>query len=264
MDCDVEEPNAHLFLKGMLREQQTVSVPVPQVNESLCDGCGECSDFCQFNAIVSLGSKPLVFPELCHGCGGCPQICPQQAISEGDHRIGVVEILESGHVTLVQGRLDIGAPISPPLIKAVKSQRRRELPAILDAPAGTSCPVITALKKTDFVVLVSEPTPFGLHDLELAVEMVRALSVPFGVVINRIGIGDDRVHAFCSRQGITILLEIPHDRRIAEACSKGELLVETLPEYRGPFENLLERTFELRESSGRQECCEKLACEDGA
>jgi MinD superfamily P-loop ATPase len=264
LDCDVEEPNTNLFLKGVVQEQRTVSLPVPQVNESLCDGCGECSHFCQFNAIVSLGSKPLVFPELCHGCGGCAQICPQQAISEEDRRIGVVEILESNPVTLVQGRLDIGAPMSPPLIKAVKSQRRRELPAILDAPAGTSCPVITALKNTDFVVLVSEPTPFGLHDLELAVEVVRALSIPFGVVVNRVGIGDDRVHSFCSQQGISVLLEIPHDRRIAEACSKGELLVEALPEYYQAFENLLERTFALRESSGQQAHSEKRACEHGA
>jgi MinD superfamily P-loop ATPase len=243
LDCDVEEPNAHLFLNGSVQTQETVAIPVPEVNESLCDGCGECSRFCQFNAIVSLGKKPLVFPELCHGCGGCAQVCPQRAIHEKDRRIGVVEILQSDQITLAQGRLDIGAALAPPLIKAVKSQFGDGIPAFVDAPPGTSCPVIAALKDTDFVLLVTEPTPFGLYDLKLAVGMVRELRIPFGVAINRVGIGDDRVHEFCNQEGISILLEIPDDRRIAEAYSKGAILVDVLPEYRRRFQSLMETTF---------------------
>src|SRR4030066_54258 len=173
LDCDVEEPNDHLFLKGAPRGEETVTIPVPQVDESLCDGCGECGRFCEYHAIVSFGAT-----------------------------------------------------------------------AILDAPPGTSCPVIATLRGADFVMLVTEPTPFGLHDLDLAVDMVRELCIPFGVVVNRVGIGDDRVHVFCKNKGIPMLLEIPDDRRIAEAYSRGELVVEALPEYLAHFERLREAVRE--------------------
>lgn len=249
LDCDVEEPNDHLFLIGPAREQEIVTMPVPQVDGSLCDACGECSRFCQYNAIVSLRTKPIVFPELCHGCGGCAVVCPQRAIRETERRIGVVETIESENVTLIQGRLDVGVALAPPLIRAAKSRMRQETPAILDAPPGTSCPVIAALRGADFVTLVTEPTPFGLHDLTLAVEMVRELRIPFGVVVNRAGIGDDRVHAFCRREEIPLLLEMPDDRRIAEAYSRGSLIVDALPEYRSVFETLLARTLGLRNAA---------------
>jgi MinD superfamily P-loop ATPase len=244
LDCDVEEPNDHLFLKGILREEETVTIPVPQVDESLCDGCGECGRFCEYHAIVSFGATALVFPEMCHGCGGCAKVCPRKAIRERGQRIGVVETMESGNVTLIQGRLDVGVAMSPPLIRAVKARLRKGASAILDAPPGTSCPVIATLRGADFVVLVTEPTPFGLHDLRLAVDMVRELRIPFCVVVNRVGIGDDRVHVFCGNEGIPILLEIPDDRRIAEAYSRGELIVEALPEYIAHFERLREAVRE--------------------
>jgi MinD superfamily P-loop ATPase len=250
LDCDVEEPNDHLFLEGDLREEEIVTIPVPQVDESLCDGCSECSRFCQYHAIVSFGTAPLVFPEMCHGCGGCAKVCPRKAIHEVDKRIGIVETVRAGNITLIQGRLDIGVAMAPPLIRAVKAHLRDSAPSILDAPPGTSCPVITTLRGTDFVVLVTEPTPFGLHDLKLAVVMVRELGIPFGVVINRVGIGDERVHAFCREENIPILLEIPDDRRIAEAYSKGRLIVEALPEYRGLFESLIGKTMNLK-NAGR-------------
>jgi MinD superfamily P-loop ATPase len=246
LDCDVEEPNDHLFLKGISRGEEIVSIPVPQVDDSLCDGCGECGRFCEYHAIVSFGAAALVFPEMCHGCGGCAKVCPKKAIRETGHRIGVIETLDSKNVTLIKGRLDVGGALSPPLIRAVKARLRQGAPAILDAPPGTSCPVIAALRGADFVALVTEPTPFGLHDLKLAVDMVRELGIPFGVVVNRVGIGDDRVHMFCRTEGIPILLEIPDDRRIAEVYSRGELIVEALPEYVAHFERLraavLERT----------------------
>jgi MinD superfamily P-loop ATPase len=243
LDCDVEEPNAHLFLKGELRGTETVTIPIPEVDAALCNGCGKCGKFCEYKAIVSLGSVPLVFPEMCHGCGGCTKVCPTNAIHEIDQRIGVVETLQAGNITLIRGLLDVGVAMAPPLIRKVKKHMKSGLPAILDAPPGTSCPVIATLRETDFVVLVTEPTPFGLHDLTLAVDMVRELKVPFGVVVNRFGAGDDRVHVYCREQGIPILLEIPDDRRIAEAYSRGELIVDALPEYRGLFLSLIEKTM---------------------
>ena len=246
LDCDVEEPNDHLFLKGSTTKEETATIPIPQVDESLCDGCGECGRFCEYHAIVSFGTAPLVFPEMCHGCGGCAKVCPKKAIREIDKRIGVVETLQAGNITLIQGRLDVGVAMAPPLIREVKARLQNGLPAILDAPPGTSCPVIATLRGADFVVLVTEPTPFGLHDLKLAVDMVRELGIPFGVVVNRVGIGDDRVHVYCNEQHIPVLLEIPDDRRIAEVYSRGKLVVESLPGYRGLFMNLIEKTMNLK------------------
>ena len=245
LDCDVEEPNAHLFLKGSKIKEEIVTIPLPQVDESLCDGCGECGKFCEYHAIVTFGTAPLVFPEMCHGCGGCTMVCPQKAIREIDKRIGVVETVQAGNITLIQGLLDVGVAMAPPLIRAVKARLKNGLPAILDAPPGTSCPVIATLRETDFVVLVTEPTPFGLHDLKLAVDMVRELGIPFGVVVNRVGVGDDRVHLYCNDQKIPVILEIPDDRRIAEVYSRGELIVESLPEYRELFLNLIPKTIHL-------------------
>lgn len=239
VDCDVEEPNDHLFLRGDVLSEEIVTIPVPAVDESLCDGCGECGRFCAYHAIVSFGSAPIVFPEMCHGCGGCALVCPRHAIREVERRIGVVESICSENTVLVQGRLDIGIAMAPPLVRAVKAHVRNGSPVILDAPPGTSCPVITTLRGADVVVLVTEPTPFGLHDLSLAVDMVRELGMPFGVVVNRMGIGDNRVHVFCQQERIPILAEIPEDRRIAEAYSRGQLIVDALPEYRVVFERLL-------------------------
>lgn len=247
LDCDVEEPNCHLFLEGVVSWRQVVGIPVPRVDETLCDGCGECGRFCAFNAIVSFGDKPLVFPGMCHGCGGCAKICPRGAIREVENRVGVVEVIEARNVTLVQGRLDIGAPMAPPLVRAVKAIPGEGHDIVLDAPPGTSCPVISALRGADHVVLVTEPIPFGLNDLQLAVEMTRELAVPFGVVVNRAGIGDDRVHAYCAAQDIPLLLEIPDDRRIAEAYSRGKLIYDALPEYRPLFIGFAER---LRAAAG--------------
>jgi MinD superfamily P-loop ATPase len=242
LDCDVEEPNAHLFLRGDKVKEEIVSIPVPQVDEALCNSCGECGKFCAYHAIVTFGTAPLIFPEMCHGCGGCTLVCPPQAITEVGRRIGVVETMESENITLIGGRLDVGVAMAPPLIREVKKRLQNNLPAILDAPPGTSCPVIATIRDTDMVLLVTEPTPFGLHDLTLAVDMVRELKLPFGVIVNRMGCGDDRVHDFCEKENIPILLEIPDDRRIAESYSRGNLMVDALPEYRGLFQSLIEKT----------------------
>lgn len=247
LDCDVEEPNAQLFLNGELRESRTVFTLVPEVDESQCDGCGDCARVCQFNAIVSFGTVPLVFPELCHGCGGCSRVCPTGAIREVERRIGVVETYVADNITLTQGTMDVGVAMAPPLIRAVKDAIDDKLPAILDAPPGTSCPVIATLRGADCVLLVTEPTPFGLHDLTLAVDVVKELGIPFGVVVNRVGVGDDRVHRFCRQEGIPLLLEIPDDRRIAEAYSRGRLVVDVLPDYRSGFAALWRRVLDLAE-----------------
>ena len=240
-DCDVEEPNAHLFLKTSGYEEKIVNLPVPVVDETLCNGCCECSKICQFSAIVTFGTAPLVFPEMCHGCGGCTLVCSPKAITEVGRRIGVVETMTSENITLVTGRLDVGVALAPPLIRAVKNMLPQNVNAILDAPPGTSCPVIAAIRDVDMVLLVTEPTPFGLNDLSLAVDMVRELKIPFGVIVNRMGSGDDRVQKYCEKEKIPITLEIPDDRRIAEAYSRGVLMVDALPQYRELFESLMEK-----------------------
>jgi MinD superfamily P-loop ATPase len=259
LDCDVEEPNSHLFLRGNLRHREIASIKIPEVDETRCDACGECGRFCRYHAIALLGSTPLVFPELCHGCGGCEKVCRRGAISEKDRRIGVVETMETDDVTLIQGRLDVGVAMAPPLIRAVKSRLQNGVPAILDAPPGTSCPVIATIRGSDFVVLVTEPTPFGLHDLKLAVDMVKELGIPFGVLVNRVGIGDDRVHAFCVEKRIPVLLEIPDDRRIAEAYSRGTPIIDALPEYRSLFSTLL---LNIRELRGKERGANYVRSED--
>ncbi|HOW45284.1 MAG TPA: ATP-binding protein [Candidatus Aminicenantes bacterium] len=238
LDCDVEEPNAHLFLPGTEAASEVATIPVPEVDESRCDGCGECSRFCAYHAIVSTGTKALVFAEMCHGCGGCPRVCPRQAIREVPRRIGMVERRQAGDIALVTGRLDVGSVLAPPLIREVKRRLDPSLPAVIDAPPGTSCPVVTAVRGADFVLLVTEPTPFGLHDLQLAVDTLRELAQPFAVVLNRAGAGDDRVHRYCREAGIAIMMEIADDRRIAEAYSRGRLVFDAVPEYRALFSGL--------------------------
>jgi MinD superfamily P-loop ATPase len=246
LDCDVEEPNAHLFLRGAAPSEMIFTQPVPEFDEALCDSCGECGRFCAYHAILAFLSKPVLIPEMCHSCGGCLLICPRKAIREVERRIGVIREMRSENIRLISGRLDVGGAISPPLIRAVKNRREDGIATIIDAPPGTSCPVIAAVRGADFVLLVTEPTPFGLHDLTLAVKMVQALGLPFGVAVNRVGIGDDRVHTFCRKEGIPILLEIPDDRRIAEAYSRGRLIVEALPEYRALFEGFLEKRMDMK------------------
>ncbi|MBN2399600.1 MAG: ATP-binding protein [Candidatus Aminicenantes bacterium] len=241
LDCDVEEPNSHLFLPAEISGEEAVSILVPEVDESLCDGCGECGHFCAYHAIISTGAKPLVFAEMCHGCGGCMLVCPKKAIREIPRRIGIIEKRKSGEIVLLTGRLDVGQAMAPPLIREVRRRLLPGMPAILDAPPGTSCPVIVSIRGADFILLVTEPTPFGLHDLKIAVDMVRELGIPFGVLVNRAGSGDDRVHGFCREAHVPIMAEVPDDRRIAEAYSRGQLIVEALPEYFELFAGLAEK-----------------------
>jgi MinD superfamily P-loop ATPase len=185
LDCDVEEPNGHIFLKPEITERKSVGNPIPQVDADACSLCGQCGEICQYSAIVCVGEKVLVYPELCHGCGGCLLVCPESAITEVSREIGVLETGRAGELQFAQGLLNVGEAMSPPLIKAVKSTAFQTDLTIVDAPPGTSCPVIEAVRGADFVILVTEPTPFGFHDLKLAVEMIRVLKLPMGVVVNQ-------------------------------------------------------------------------------
>lgn len=229
LDCDVEEPNCHLFLSPEIRHSETLAIPLPVVSESRCTACGKCAEVCQFNAIAVFGDSALVFPELCHGCGGCALACPYGAIAEGRRSIGQLGRGSAGALGFVHGKLNVGEPMAPPLIRAVMHLALPDRVNIADCPPGTSCPMVSAVKENDYALLVTEPTPFGLHDLALAVETVRILGLPMGVVVNRTGIGDDRVQRYCDKEGIPVLMEIPHDRRIAEAYSRGEPILGAVP-----------------------------------
>jgi MinD superfamily P-loop ATPase len=249
LDCDVEEPNAHLFLQPRWTSSRAVSVPVPQVDEALCNGCGACGRACRFHAIVSLQTQPLVFPELCHGCGGCALACPTRAIREIPRAVGTVECGQQDGIRFVQGRLRVGSVMSGPLIRAVRKEAGKAPLTLIDAPPGTSCPVVAAVRGSDFVVLVTEPSPYALSDLRLAVEMVRGLGPRFGVVINRSDIGDEAVRRYCASEAVPLLMEIPEDRRIAEAYSRGQAAVSVLPQLRSRFREL--HSLLLAEASQR-------------
>lgn len=241
LDCDVEEPNCHLFLKPEITASRPVMIPQPSVREEKCDGCGVCADVCEYHALTVMGGRVLVFGELCHGCGACLLLCPEKAIVEEGHPIGEVEEGLSRGFRFVQGRLNVGEVISPTVIREVRSLSANGGITIIDAPPGTSCPVVESVRGTDFVLLVTEPTPFGLHDLTLAVEMVRALRRPFALVLNRCDAGDGAVQAYCEQEGIEVLLSIPDDRRIAESYARGAIVTEELPEYRERFDRCYRR-----------------------
>jgi len=247
LDCDVEEPNGHIFLKPQINERISVGIPVPEVDESKCNFCGKCAQICEFNAIVVIKKKVLFFPELCHGCGGCSYICPENAIKEVDREIGVIEKGRSGNIDFSHGILNVGEPMAPPLIKQVKGLITNNKDVIIDASPGTSCPVVETVKGSDFCLLVTEPTPFGLNDLILAVEMLKKLVIPCGVVINCADIGDDEVNKYCENENIPILMTIPWDRKIAEAYSRGTPLIEALPEFRDKFSKLHKEIERLSE-----------------
>jgi len=240
LDCDVEEPNGHIFLKPDIEETQAVTIGVPQVDMELCNGCGKCGRICQYSAIICLKDKPLVFDQLCHSCGGCMLVCPTGAIKEKPKEVGFADLGSANGVKFGQGRLKIGDIHSPSLIKKVKANALVEGVVIIDAPPGTSCPVIEAVKASDFVLLVTEPTPFGLNDLKLAVGMVRELKIPFAVAVNRSEPDERMINQYCRDENIDIILDVPDDRRIAEAYSVGKMIVDVLPDYQKEFIDLYE------------------------
>jgi MinD superfamily P-loop ATPase len=250
LDCDVEEPNAALFLKPALTSREEVGIFIPQVDLNRCTYCGRCAEVCVWHAIAVVKEKVLVFPELCHGCGSCTLNCPEGAIHEVLNVMGTLESGPAGPMEFGQGTMDVGQAMSVPIIRQLKKKHpatgNDERVVILDAQPGTSCPVVETMRDADFVLMVTEPTPFGLHDLRLAVQVARdELGLPVGVVVNRDGIGDEGVEEYCSAEGIPILMRIPLDRQIAEAVSEGQALVEALPEYRAAFRELYRRIARL-------------------
>jgi len=246
LDCDVEEPNDALFFQSLaIEETRDVTVNVPIVNESLCNGCRACVEACRFNALAVIAKKVLVFEELCHSCTACAYACPTQAISWKKKKIGTITKRRDKKFELLEGTLDVGVAMPVPLIRALKRQISHEHTVLLDSPPGTSCPMIWTVLDCDAVVLVTEPTPFGLHDLQLAVEAMRVLQIPFAVVINKDGIGDNRVVQYCEEQSIRILTRIPHDLDIARAYAKGRFVVDELPHYQALFSQLWQNMNKL-------------------
>lgn len=245
LDCDVEEPNAHLFLNPLLDKTEIITIPVPEVNKDKCSLCGKCAEICQFKAITVIAKTVLTFHELCHSCGGCMEVCPEDAITEVGRELGTLQTGHRDNLKFADGKLKVGEAMAPPLIKKVRSCADPDRTVIIDAPPGTSCPVITAMDNTDFVLLVTEPTPFGLHDLKLAVGAVKILGIPAGLVINRSDMGDDKVHEYAESAGLPILMEIPFDRKIAEAYSRGQLLVDAMPEFKENFIKLYKRIAQI-------------------
>jgi MinD superfamily P-loop ATPase len=251
LDCDVEEPNDHVLLKPEITGSKAVSVLVPKVDEGICTYCGKCAQVCAYNAIAVLGKHVLTFPQLCHGCGACSHLCPEKAISEERREIGVVERGHSDRVGFVHGKLTVGEAMAPPVIRQVKEYADTDGIVIIDVPPGTSCPVVEAIKGSDFCILVTEPTPFGLNDLTLAVETVRELGMPCGILLNRAGVGDSKVQEYCKKENIPILLTIPLDTEIARLYSRGITLVAGMPQWKSSFMQLFDKITEIVDERSR-------------
>lgn len=245
LDCDVEEPNSHIFLKPSFMRKDPVNILVPRISEEICTHCGKCAEVCAFHCLAVLKERVLVFPELCHGCGACSYLCPEKAITEEGREIGVVECGDAGGIDFAHGKLNVGEAMAPPVIRKTKEYTKPGKLVIIDAPPGTSCPVVESVRDSDFCLLVTEPTPFGLNDLALAVGMVRELRVPFGVLLNRAGIGDTSVEEYCKEERIPVLLKIPHDLEIAGLYSRGITLAEGMPSWREAFVELYEQIERL-------------------
>jgi len=251
LDCDVEEPNDHLFMNPAITYQETVSIPVPEIDKEKCNYCGKCAEVCAYKAIAVWGKQVMTFTQLCHGCGACSYLCPQKAIREQPRPTGLIESGQADGVDFVHGKLNIGEAMAPPIIRQVKSYAGKEEVTIIDSPPGTSCPVITAIKNSDFCLLVTEPTPFGLNDLILAVEVVKELKIPCGVMINRHVDGEGTVEQYCQEEGIPVLLKIPLDAEIARQYSRGITLVKGLPQWEKSFRELYEKIQEIVNARSR-------------
>jgi MinD superfamily P-loop ATPase len=240
-DCDVEEPNAHIFLNPEFSKEEKVYINVPRVDKNKCTYCGKCAEVCAFNAIAVINEKILVFDELCHGCGACSYLCPEHAITEQEREIGSVQTGKSGSIDFIRGTLNVGEAMSPPIIRKVKEKINPEKTVLLDVPPGTSCPVVESIQGSNYCLLVTEPTPFGLNDLTLAVEVVKLLQIPCGIVLNRAGSGNERIETYCKSEGIPVMLTIPLDTDIAKLYSRGITLAEGMPDWQERFVELFQK-----------------------
>ncbi|MHC1632130.1 MAG: ATP-binding protein [Methanotrichaceae archaeon] len=245
VDCDVEEPNSYLFFPDReMIESVDCSLPIPIIDDEKCTRCGICSDFCAYNALAVFPKQVIFFEGLCHGCGGCAIACPEDAITEGSRFIGKIHKDRSGDISLLWGELNLGEIMATPLITGVKKQIKDDL-VLIDSPPGTACPVIETVRRTDFCLLVTEPTPFGLYDLNIAVNVLKDMEIPCGVIVNRSGIGDKKIYSYCENRKIPILLEIPFSRKIAELYSKGIIFSKEMPEWKNSFVDLVRTIEEL-------------------
>ena len=238
LDCDVEEPNAHILLQPTIREIRPVTTKFPVISEELCIYCGKCSKFCAYNALFVAPKTVMVFPELCHSCGGCALVCPKNAITEKERQIGIIKKGEANGVEIVYGELNVGEAMAVPLINAVKNQTKKDKTVIIDAPPGTACSLVASVHKTDFCILVTEPTPFGLHDLKITVQVLKNLGVPMGVIVNRAGLGDRKVYEYCEKEDIPLLMEIPFDKKIVDLYSRGVPFVTQMHEWKEKFQKI--------------------------
>jgi MinD superfamily P-loop ATPase len=239
LDCDVEEPNGHLFLQPAFNGKKAVKVMVPVIDLDKCIFCGVCGAQCQFKAIVSLPGATMIFPEMCHSCGLCVKVCPQGAIREEEREVGYTEQSTAiQDIDFVHGVLNVGEPMATPVIRAVKEYYKEGYIKIIDAPPGTSCPVVKTIADADMVVLVTEPTPFGLHDLKIAVSVARTMDKPMRVIINREQGAYAPLKSYLSQNGIPLLMTLPEDKEIVKAYSRGEIILNALPRYREHFADL--------------------------
>jgi MinD superfamily P-loop ATPase len=241
LDCDVEAPNSHIFIQPELNQYDEVNLLIPSVDAEVCTGCGQCAEVCQFHAIVVIGGQTLVFPEMCHGCGSCTLICPEKAITEIPNQLGILEGgLSRGGIRFGHGILNIGEPMAVPVISKLKKWQglMDEEIVVIDSPPGASCPVVESLRGADYIILVTEPTPFGLHDLRQAYKVTQELGIPAGVIINRTGLGDTGVDQYCEETGLPVLMRIPLERKIGQGIAQGKSLLEIKPEYESRFQQL--------------------------
>ncbi|MBN1367384.1 MAG: ATP-binding protein [Dehalococcoidales bacterium] len=245
LDCDVEEPNDYILLKPVMTGSEPVNMLVPVIDEEKCTHCGKCAKICAYHALAVLTDRVMTFLELCHSCGACSYLCPEEAISEEPRQTGVLEWGDAKGISFIHGILNVGEAMAPPVIRKVKERFPYDGISIRDVSPGTSCPVVESIKGSDFCLLVTEPTPFGLNDLILAVEMVRKLEIPCGVVLNRAGVGDAGVEEYCRKEKIPILLTIPLDTDIAHLYSRGIPLAEGMPQWKNNFIHLFNSIKEI-------------------
>jgi len=243
-DCDVEEPNSYLFFPDrILLEKKECHVPVPVIDEEKCTHCGKCSEVCAYHALAVLPQTVLLFPELCHGCGACTIICPEKAVSDGSRSVGEIFRARSNGLDIIWGELGLGEARTTPLIKAVKNEAGGKM-VIVDCPPGTSCSLVESVRGTDFCLLVTEPTPFGLYDLDIAIKVLEKMNIPRGVLVNKSGMGDQKVYEYLEKKNIPLLMEIPLDRKIAELYSHGEIFAEKMPEWKARFVGMVRKIEE--------------------
>lgn len=241
LDADVDEPNGHIFFKPIFQKKESVDLLIPEVDANKCTLCGKCSDICEFKAIIKIADKIITFPELCHGCGACSLVCEPKAIKEIPFNVGEIETAQINNLEFVQGKMGIGKSSTSTIIKELKRKINLNSLSFLDSPPGTACPVVESLRNMDYVVLVTEPTPFGLNDMLLSIDLINELKIPFGVIINRSDIGDDEVKKYCFKENIEILAEIPNSREVAELYSRGEMIAENMESYYNDIVKILKK-----------------------